>query len=112
MLSAQLRQAIEGSGLSLREIGRKARISPSQLSLFMKGKRSLRLDTADRLAQLLGAPRPDFPAYVLVEISDRRSRIAKWTSPIEDAPSAEYQCVSRPLGYAQAREKLLICYGL
>ncbi len=112
MLSEQLRQAIRDSGLSLQEIGRRAKVAPSQLSLFMTEERSLRLDTADRLAQVLRAFRPDSPAFILVAVSPDRFRIAKRSAPIEDAPSAENQLVSPPLRYFRAREELLIRYEM
>ncbi len=112
MLSEQLRQAVRDSGLSLQEIGRRAKIAPSQLSLFMRGERSIRLDTADRLGQVLQAFKSDSPAYILVGVSPDRCRIAKRSGTIEDAPSVEYEFVSPPLRYVLAREELLIRYGM
>ncbi len=112
MLSEPLRQAIRDSGLSLQEIGRRAKVAPSQLSLFLKGERSLRLDTAERLASVLGAFRPDSPAFILVSVSPDRFRVARRSGSIEDAPSAEYQFVTPPLRYSRARDKLLIFYGM
>lgn len=112
MLSEPLRQAIRDSRLSLQEIGRRAKVAPSQLSLFLKGERSLRLDTAERLALVLGAFRPDSPAYILVAVSPDRFRVARRTGSIEDAPSDEYQFVSPPFRYVRAREELLIRYGM
>src|SRR4051812_1685464 len=104
VISEQLRQAIQDSGLSLQEIGRRAKVAPSQLSLFRRGERSIRLDTAERLAQVLRALRSDSPAYILVGVSPDRFRIAKRSGTIEDAPSAEYEFVSPPLRYVRARE--------
>jgi antitoxin component HigA of HigAB toxin-antitoxin module len=48
-----VRRAIEASGLTPAEIGRQAGISKSQLSRFMRGERSMTLETADKLAKVL-----------------------------------------------------------
>lgn len=62
-LSDQLRDAIRDSGLSVREIGRRADVDPGQLHRFLGQERGLTTDTLDRIAAALGlrlveAPRP------------------------------------------------------
>lgn len=47
--SEQVREAITKSGLSLREIARRTGVTQAALSLFMNRKRSLTLDTVDKL---------------------------------------------------------------
>jgi transcriptional regulator with XRE-family HTH domain len=53
-LVAELKKAIEESGLSLSELARRGDINPSQLSRFMRGERLLALDVASRLLGPLG----------------------------------------------------------
>lgn len=48
-----LRAAIESSELSRYEIAKRAGVSESVLSLFMAGKRSMTLDTAAKLTNVL-----------------------------------------------------------
>ena len=48
-----LREAVKGFG-SNRRLASQAGISPDQLSRFLRSERSLRLDTAGRLAGVLG----------------------------------------------------------
>ena len=52
-MSDVVRQAITASGLSLGELGRQAGISTGQLSRFVRGERSLTLESADKLAKVL-----------------------------------------------------------
>jgi len=49
-----IRQAIRDSGLPLLRIAGEAKVERASLSRFMAGKRSLRLDVADRLAAYFG----------------------------------------------------------
>ncbi|HJT78210.1 MAG TPA: helix-turn-helix transcriptional regulator [Gemmataceae bacterium] len=49
----QIREAIRGSGMSLNEISKLSKVSSSQLSRFMTGKRMLTLPVAERLLQAL-----------------------------------------------------------
>jgi plasmid maintenance system antidote protein VapI len=49
-----IRQVIRDSGLPLLRIAGEAKVERASLSRFMAGKRSLRLDMADRLAAYLG----------------------------------------------------------
>jgi plasmid maintenance system antidote protein VapI len=53
-ISDVLEQAIRDSRLSLRELSRQAGIHSPSLVRFLKGERGLNLDTADRVAKLLG----------------------------------------------------------
>ena len=52
-ISDRVRQAILDSGLSLREIARKAEIDHGSLSRFMGGDRSILLETVDKLSHVL-----------------------------------------------------------
>lgn len=49
-----IRQIIEGRGLSPYEIAKTAGVSPSTLTRFLAGERSLKLETLDQLADVLG----------------------------------------------------------
>lgn len=53
-LSGGLRRAIHGSPLSLTEIAAQIGIAPLLLDEFLTGERTLRSDSLDRLAALLG----------------------------------------------------------
>lgn len=53
-LSDQIRRAVTADPASLRRLARDAGTSTSTLSLFMTGKRGLRLGVLDRLASRLG----------------------------------------------------------
>lgn len=53
-LGDALRQAITDSGLGFREIERHAAIGTGQVSRFMARDRDLTLDTADKVAAVLG----------------------------------------------------------
>ena len=53
-LSDQIRQAVDGSGLSRYRICKLARIDQASLSRFMMGKVGLSLPTLDALAGFLG----------------------------------------------------------
>lgn len=48
------RAAIRESGKSLRKLADETGIQASQLSYFMRGERGLSIDTAERLASVLG----------------------------------------------------------
>jgi transcriptional regulator with XRE-family HTH domain len=50
----QLRDAIADSGRSLNQLSRDAGVSDSQLSRFMRGERTLTLETAAALCRALG----------------------------------------------------------
>jgi plasmid maintenance system antidote protein VapI len=52
-ISDQLREAIGNADLSAYELAQEARVDRSVLSRFLAGKRSLTLDTVDRLAAVL-----------------------------------------------------------
>ncbi len=52
--TAALREAIRGSGLSLTQIEAETGVQRASLSRFLAGKRTLRLDMADRLATFFG----------------------------------------------------------
>ncbi len=53
-IEIQLREAIQGSGMSCYEIAKRARVTNSQLSLFINGRRSLTLTSAAKIARVLG----------------------------------------------------------
>lgn len=53
-LSDSLRNQIAGSTLSVNEIAQRSGISQAVLCRFLNRKRTLRLDTADRLANYFG----------------------------------------------------------
>jgi transcriptional regulator with XRE-family HTH domain len=65
-VSEQLRAAIVESGLSLQELGRSAGVAASVLSRFVRGERTLKLATVDRLCVALG--------YGLCPLPGRRRR--------------------------------------
>ena len=52
-LSDQLRELIAGAGPSVYELARDAGVDRSVLSRFLAGKRTITLETADRLAAVL-----------------------------------------------------------
>lgn len=54
LLSDSLREQIVGSTLSVNEIAQQSGISQAVLCRFLNKKRTLRLDTADRLATYFG----------------------------------------------------------
>jgi transcriptional regulator with XRE-family HTH domain len=53
-VAQQLRQAVEDSGLSFHELGRRADVNAAQLSRFMTAGRDLTLAVASRLCAVLG----------------------------------------------------------
>lgn len=53
-IEQQLREAISSSGQSLNQLGQAAGVSDAQLSRFMRGERTLTLETVGRLCQVLG----------------------------------------------------------
>jgi transcriptional regulator with XRE-family HTH domain len=52
--SDELRQAVERSGLSRYAIGAATGLDEGSLSKFMAGERGLRMESIDKLAELLG----------------------------------------------------------
>jgi plasmid maintenance system antidote protein VapI len=52
-LSDQLRELIAAAGTSTYELARDASVDRSVLSRFLAGKRTITLETADRLAKVL-----------------------------------------------------------
>lgn len=54
MAADDLRAAIAGSGLSIREIARRAGVDPGVVSRFVRDVRTVALPTADKLAAALG----------------------------------------------------------
>ena len=52
-LSDQFRELIAGAGPSVYELARDAGVDRSVLSRFLAGKRTITLETADRLAKVL-----------------------------------------------------------
>lgn len=53
-MTRALREAIDASGLALTELQRRTGVDRSQLSRFMRGERSLTLQSVDSLADELG----------------------------------------------------------
>lgn len=51
MLIADLKRAIETSGLKLTQIAEGSGVSPAQLSRFVHGERGISLDAAGKLAE-------------------------------------------------------------
>jgi plasmid maintenance system antidote protein VapI len=60
-LSDQLREFIAGAGPSTYELARDTGVDRSVLSRFLAGKRTITLDTADRLARVLKLRLTDRP---------------------------------------------------
>lgn len=52
-LTEQLREAIDGSGMSRYAVAKAIGLDQSTLSRFMSGKAGLALDTVDKLGELL-----------------------------------------------------------
>ena len=53
-LSRALREAIRNSGKSVYQIAKAADVSQIVVSRFLSGERDIRMETADRLAEVLG----------------------------------------------------------
>ncbi len=53
-ITEALRRAIEASGKTVNQIGAEAGVSHSVILRFQSGERDLRLETADKLATVLG----------------------------------------------------------
>jgi len=53
-LSEQLKQAIRRSGYTMYRIAQETHIDKSQLSRFMAGKRTLSMQSVDRIGEFLG----------------------------------------------------------
>jgi transcriptional regulator with XRE-family HTH domain len=93
----QLRDAIRGSGRTLNELGRAAKVSPGQLSRFLKEERDITLEVAGRLCGVLGLhlvnekgdepPTGPFPTMK----PGRPKRVEGQTPPAEGQPSAQAQ---------------------
>jgi plasmid maintenance system antidote protein VapI len=60
-LSEQLRERIAAAGPSVYELARDAGVDRSVLSRFLAGKRTITLETADRLARVLKLRLADHP---------------------------------------------------
>jgi Helix-turn-helix len=109
---------LERARISLAELARRSDVSVAQLSLFLRGKRSLTLDSVDRLARYLGwPPKPEknpAPEYILVNMSPERCIVAKRSSPCHDVPGWEYNslCGRKRLRWLQATEELSRQYGI
>lgn len=63
--AAALKAAVQGSGLSLTRIESETGVQRASLSRFLAGRRTLRLDVADKLATYFGltvrVPKPRSP---------------------------------------------------
>lgn len=53
-VSETLRAAIVDSGVTLQQLGQEAGVDKAALSRFVRGERSLKLESMDRLADRLG----------------------------------------------------------
>src|SRR5262245_39063489 len=53
-LAEQLRQAVRACGLSLNQLARETGLHQAQLSRFLRGERSMRLEAAEKLCEYLG----------------------------------------------------------
>ena len=118
-VSESLRLAVslnlQRSKTSLAELARRSEVDVAQLSRFMRGKRSLTLDSVDRLARYLGWPsKIPAPEYILVKMSPERCIVAKRGVPSPDVPSWEYNslCGRKRLRWLQATEELSRRYGV
>lgn len=77
-LSYQLREIIEARGLSAYAVGQMADVDPGMVQRFLTGRRDIRLETADRLAEALGLR--------LVELArSGRGRSARPATPATEA---------------------------
>ena len=54
LLSAQIRQAVRESGMSMLAVARAVATDKATMSRFLSGERGLRLSTIDKLGTLLG----------------------------------------------------------
>jgi transcriptional regulator with XRE-family HTH domain len=91
-LSHRLRETIAGRRLSGREVARLAGVDPGLVCRFISGKRTLRLDTADRIAEALGLR--------LVETAPARRRRPASTpaAPRRRQPPRPRADIERPAG--------------
>lgn len=53
-LVGQLREAIQGSKMSLNELARQCGVGPDRLSRFVRGQRDLTLEAAEKICDTLG----------------------------------------------------------
>ena len=53
-MAETLRQAIRDSGISGRQLARDTGVPQAVFSLFLSGKRSITIDTADKIASAVG----------------------------------------------------------
>src|SRR5690348_5480974 len=75
-LSGQLREAIRSSGLTAYAIGLEAEVDPGVVQRFLTNRRDVRLETADRIAAVLG----------LQLVRDGRKGRTRTTSPLPAEP--------------------------
>jgi transcriptional regulator with XRE-family HTH domain len=118
-VSESLRLAVslklERSKISLAELARRSKVDVAQLSRFMHGKRSLTLDSVDRLAQYLNWPSKfSAPEFIVVNMSPERCIVAKRGAATHDVPSWEYKSLNgrKRLRWLQANEELGRLYGV
>ena len=114
-LRLAVRRKLEGSRISLAELARRCEVDVGQLSRFLNGKRSLTLDSVDRLARYIEWPsKIPAPEYILVNLSPARSIVAERGALSPDVPSWEYNslCGRKRLRWLQATEELGRLYGV
>jgi transcriptional regulator with XRE-family HTH domain len=97
-ISEQLREAIEQSGLSLREIAKASGVTQPALSYFLSEKpsqrRGIHIETADKLAEYFGmaltAPKSSKPT------ADASGKPPTSRRPVKKADSAHPRPKKRP----------------
>lgn len=108
-LSESLREAIRDCGLSQAEIAKRAGIDQSQLSRFLSGDRSLRLDTVDRVASVLGWT-GDPLNYILVQSTASSAFVARRTIRLPMGTSYEYVAITKHVASRAAGEAMILLW--
>lgn len=99
-IESQLREAISSSGQSLNQLGQAAGVNDAQLSRFMRGERTLTLETVGRLCQVLGLQfcRKDTPS------TSTTSRPRKPDTSTEPAPKKDADLAKPPVKKTRKRK--------
>jgi transcriptional regulator with XRE-family HTH domain len=108
-------QELRRSNISLAELARRSEVDVAQLSRFLKGQRSLTLDSVDRLARHLEWPsKIPAPEYILVNMSPERCIVAERSAPCHGTPGWDYNSLSgrKRLKWLRATEELDRLYGV
>jgi hypothetical protein len=90
-LEDQLRDAIARCGKSLNQLGQAANVNDAQLSRFMRGERTLTLETAGRLCSILGLRfcESESPSLAPVAVKRPRGRPRLTASPAGPAQAGK-----------------------